>query len=159
MPRLVNSEINDYLEKTSAMKEKLNEALYDHYTECKFLSKTSSIKGEAGDSIKKYVEVAHISTIARLINVITNFEKAVKKLKELGEDCDKDSDAKIGSETLSDTKEKVRKMKNEFIDVTSASSSILDEASEFISTSSLKKEKVESDYGESEKKSQKLMKN
>ncbi|MCD8820508.1 hypothetical protein BUZ15_08790 [Staphylococcus gallinarum] len=152
MPRLVSSEINDYLEKTSSVKEKLNEALYDHYTECKFLSRTSSIKGEAGDSIKKYVEVAHISTIARSINVITNFEKAVKKLKELGEDCDKDSDAKIGSKTLSDTKEKVQKMKNEFIDVTSDSSSILNEASEFINTSSLKKEKVESDYGESKKK-------
>ena len=36
MPRLVSSEINDYLEKTSSVKEKLNEALYDHYTECKF---------------------------------------------------------------------------------------------------------------------------
>ena len=49
-------------------------------------------------------------------------------------------------------------MKNEFIDVTSDSSSILNEASEFINTSSLKR-KVESDYGESKKKSLKLMKN
>ena len=62
MPRLVNSELEEYFNKTNDVKTKLNEVLYNHYTQCYFLSKTGSIK--TADSIKKYVESAHISTIS-----------------------------------------------------------------------------------------------
>ena len=44
MTRLINSELEDYLENTSDMKSQLNEALYNHYTQCNTLSKTGSIK-------------------------------------------------------------------------------------------------------------------
>ena len=59
MTRLINSELEDYLENTSDMKSQLNEALYNHYTQCNTLSKTGSIKGDAGDSIKNML-VQHI---------------------------------------------------------------------------------------------------
>ena len=69
-----------------------------------FLSKTGSIKGKTADSIKKYVESAHISTISRAINLMDKLEASVKHLKELGEKCDKSSNAKIGLQTLNETK-------------------------------------------------------
>ncbi|MCG2025733.1 T7SS effector LXG polymorphic toxin [Staphylococcus epidermidis] len=152
MPRLVNSELEEYLSKTNDIKTKLNDALYNHYTECYFLSKTGSIKGEVADSIKNYVESAHISTISRAINVLDEFESSVKHLKELGEECDKNSNAKIGTQTLEKTKKDVDTKKKEFIDITSNSPSILSEASEFIDTVSLEKDNVENDYNESSKK-------
>ncbi|MCY1628260.1 T7SS effector LXG polymorphic toxin [Staphylococcus pettenkoferi] len=152
MPRLVNSELEEYLNKTNDIKTKLNEALYNHYTECYFLSKTGSIKGEAADSIRIYVEAAHISTISRAINVLDEFESSVKHLKELGEECDKSSNAKIGTQTLEEIKKGVDTKKKEFIDITSNSPSILSEASEFIDTVSLEKDNVENDYNESLKK-------
>lgn len=151
MTRLINSELEDYLENTSDMKSQLNEALYNHYTQCNTLSKTGSIKGDAGDSIKKYVSSAHIGTISRAINVISNFETAVQKLKDLGHECDSDSNAKIDSDTLDDTKKDVDDKKKEFIDITSDSSSLLSDASEFIDTVPLGKDKVESGYDDSEK--------
>lgn len=46
MPRLVNSELEEYFNKTNDVKTKLNEVLYNHYTQCYFLSKTGSIKGK-----------------------------------------------------------------------------------------------------------------
>lgn len=52
-----------------------------------FLSKTGSIKGKTADSIKKYVESAHISTISRAINLMDKLEASVKHLKELGENA------------------------------------------------------------------------
>lgn len=151
MTRLINSELEDYLENTSDMKSQLNEALYNHYTQCNTLSKTGSIKGDAGDSIKKYVSSAHIGTISRAINVISNFETAVQKLKDLGHECDSDSNAKIDSDTLDDTKKDVDDKRKEFIDITSDSSSLLSDASEFIDTVPLGKDKVESGYDDSEK--------
>ena len=77
-------------------------------------------------------------------------EASVKHLKELGEKCDKSSNAKIGLQTLNETK-KVWSQKKEFIDLTSNSPAILSEASEFIDTVSLGKDNVESDYNESSK--------
>lgn len=152
MPRLVNSELEEYFNKTNDVKMKLNEVLYNHYTQCYFLSKTGSIKGKAADSIKKYVELAHISTISRAINLMDKLESSVKHLKELGEKCDKSSNAKIGLQTLNETKKDVVSKKKEFIDLTSNSPAILSEASEFIDTVSLGKDNVESDYNESSKK-------
>ncbi|HDB6531844.1 TPA: hypothetical protein O6892_000419 [Staphylococcus aureus] len=152
MPRLVNSELEEYFNKTNDVKTKLNEVLYNHYTQCYFLSKTGSIKGKTADSIKKYVESAHISTISRAINLMDKLEASVKHLKELGEKCDKSSNAKIGLQTLNETKKGVVSKKKEFIDLTSNSPAILSEASEFIDTVSLGKDNVESDYNESSKK-------
>ena len=37
MPRLVNSELEEYFNKTNDVKTKLNEVLYNHYTQCYFI--------------------------------------------------------------------------------------------------------------------------
>ena len=39
MPRLVNSELEEYFNKTNDVKTKLNEVLYNHYTQCYFYLK------------------------------------------------------------------------------------------------------------------------
>ncbi|MCS4970868.1 LXG domain-containing protein, partial [Staphylococcus aureus] len=93
-----------------------------------------------------------MSTISRAINLMDKLEASVKHLKELGEKCDKSSNAKIGLQTLNETKKGVVSKKKEFIDLTSNSPAILSEASEFIDTVSLGKDNVESDYNESSKK-------
>ena len=59
MTRLINSELEDYLENTSDMKSQLNEALYNHYTQCNTLSKTGSIK-EMLEIVLKNMLVQHI---------------------------------------------------------------------------------------------------
>ncbi|MGT2610261.1 T7SS effector LXG polymorphic toxin [Staphylococcus aureus] len=84
-----------------------------------FYLKLVDIKGKTADSIKKYVESAHISTISRAINLMDKLEASVKHLKELGEKCDKSSNAKIGLQTLNETKKGVVSKKKEFIDLTS----------------------------------------
>ena len=148
MPRLVNEELNDIVDKLSAYEEDVSTILYEQFKTSLILSQTNNLRGKAGDSFKDYMNVSHINLSQKIINVISEIVAATKKVQEDFSNYEQNADGIVGSNTLEDVHQTIRTKSGQFISLDDYSNQLLYQASEFITTTKLSGEEVSSSFDE-----------
>lgn len=109
MPRLVNDELTTLVEKLSTYKENLSTSVYEQYKTALVLSQTINLRGKAGDALKQYINVSHINLTQKIINVIAEITEVAEKMKNDFSNFETASNGIVGSGTLDNVRDQIKK--------------------------------------------------
>ncbi len=146
MPRLVNDEINELVDKLSHYQDNLSTAVYEQFKASLILAKTNNLRGKTGDSFKQYMDVVHIQLAEKIINIVHELHEAAKKMQTNFLNYENSEAGIVGSGTLENVYQMVHGKNQTFEQLDATSSQLLNRAAEFISTTKLPSESVSSAY-------------
>lgn len=146
LPRLVNDEINELVEKLQNYQEQLSTAVYEQFKRSLVLSKTHHLRGKTGNAFKQYMEIVHIHLAEKIINIVHELHESAQKLQADFLAYEKSEKGIVGSTTVENARQAVEAKYRVFGQLDVRSSQLLNRASEFISTISLPSSSVAASY-------------
>lgn len=146
MPRLVNKELSQIVDRLSAYKEKVSESFYEQYKTSLVLSKTINLRGKAGDALKQYINVSHINLTQKMINVADELLQAAEKVQTDFSEYESSVNGIVGSGTLDKVRNQMQRTNERFAEIDEQAEQLMYRAEEFISTTNLSSGKVTDAY-------------
>lgn len=137
MPRLVNEELTNLVDKLSTYKDKLSESAYEQYKSALVLTQTINLRGKAGDALKQYINLSHIHLTQKMINVSAEILEVAEKMKADFANFESMNNGIVGSGTLDQVRDRMKKTNEHFTDIDERADQLLYQAEEFISVTSL----------------------
>ncbi|MDS9472571.1 T7SS effector LXG polymorphic toxin [Sporosarcina pasteurii] len=137
MPRLVNEELNDIVDKLSKYGEDVSTKLYEQYKNAVILSKTNHFRGKAGDAFKQYMNVSHINLSQKIINIAAELLEEAKKVQTEFLKYEQSGRGIVGSTTMEGVKNRINGKSGQFLAIDGNANQLLQQASQFIVTTKL----------------------
>ena len=152
MPRLVNEELNDIVDKLNKYAEDVSTRLYEQYKTSFILSQTINFRGKAADSFKEYVTISHMNLSPKIINIMSEILAATEKVQADFLKYEQSAGGIVGSTTLEGVKDRINRKGNQFLAIDGYANQLLQQASEFIATTQLSGDDVSQSFDEVVKK-------
>jgi len=146
MSRLVNTEMEELVNRLSTYQSNIVAAVYEQYKSSTVLSRTINLKGETGDSMKEYMETVHINLTQKVINVSAELLEVACKMRESFLTYESDINGIVGTGTLDQEKKQLDGNNQEFDKLDEHGQNLVGRAAEFISTIRLPGETVHNTY-------------
>lgn len=146
MPRLVNDEINELVEKLRNYQDRISTAVYEQFKRSLVLSKTHHLRGKTGDAFKEYMEIVHIQLAEKIINIVHELHDAANQMRMEFLNYEKNEKGIVGSGTVENVKQTIENTGRTFAQLDTKSNQLLSRAAEFISTTKLPTESVSNSY-------------
>lgn len=146
VPRLVNDELDELVEKLRSYQDHLSTAVYEQFKSSLVLSKTKDLRGKTGDAFKEYMEIVHINLAEKVINIVHELHEAANTMQADFLNYEKNGKGIVGSTTVENVKTKIENTNKTFTQLDAKSSQLLNRAAEFISTVKLPTAEVNTAY-------------